>query len=45
MMLSAGGVSGATFPSRRVRRDWKASILPEGASWMPAMVAVSLSVA
>jgi hypothetical protein len=44
-MLSAGGGSGATLPSRRVQRNWMASILSGGASWMPAMVAVSLVVA
>ncbi len=44
-MLSAGGGSGATLPSRVVRRDWIASILLGGASRMPAMAAVSLSVA
>ena len=44
-MLSAGGESGATLPSRVVRRDWIASISLGGASWMPAMAAVSLSVA
>jgi hypothetical protein len=43
-MLGAGGGSGATLPSRRVRRDWMASILLGGASWMPATVAISLSV-
>ncbi len=42
-MLGAGGGSGATSPSRRVWRDWMASILSGGASWIPAMVAVSLS--
>jgi hypothetical protein len=40
-MLGAGGGSGATSPSRRVQRDWMASILSGGASWMPAMAAVS----
>ncbi len=44
-MLGAGGGSGATSPSRRVRRDWMASTLPGGASWMPAIAGVSLSVA
>ncbi len=44
-MLGGGGGSGATTPSRRVRRDWMASTLLGGASWMPAMAAVSLSVA
>jgi hypothetical protein len=43
-MLGAGEGSGATLPSRRVRRDWMASILLGGASWMPAMVVVSLVV-
>ncbi len=40
-LLGAGGGSGATLPSRRVRRDCMASILLGGASWMPEMVAVS----
>ncbi len=31
-------------PSRSVQRDWTASILLGGASWMPAMVAISLVV-
>jgi hypothetical protein len=44
-MLSAGGGSGATSPSRRVQRDWMAFILLGDASWMPAMVAVILTVA
>ncbi len=44
-MLGAGGGSGATMPSRRVQRDWTASILSGGASWMPAMAAVSFGVA
>jgi hypothetical protein len=44
-ILGAGGGSSATFPSRRVQRDWMASILSGGASWMPAMAAISLSVA
>ncbi len=44
-MLGAGGGSGATLPSRRVRRDWMASILSRGAPWIPAIMAVSLSVA
>ncbi len=44
-MLSVGGGSGATSPSRSMQRDWIASILLGGASWTPAMVAVSLVVA
>jgi hypothetical protein len=44
-MLGAGGGSGATLPRRRVQRDWIASILSGGASWMPAMAAMSLVVA
>jgi hypothetical protein len=44
-MLGAGGGSGATLLSRSVRRDWMASILLGGASWMPAMAAISLVVA
>ncbi len=44
-MLGAGGGSGATLPSRRVQRDWMASISSGGASWKPAMAAVSLVVA
>ncbi len=44
-MFGAGGGSGATLPCRRVQRDWMASILSGGAFWMPAMAAVSLSVA
>jgi hypothetical protein len=43
-MLGVGGGSGATLPSRSVQRDWMASILLGGASWMPAMAAVSLVV-
>ncbi len=43
-MLGAGGGSGATLTSRSVWRDWMASILSGGASWMPAMAAVSLVV-
>ncbi len=43
-MLGAGGGSGATFPSRRVQKDWMASISSEGVFWMPTIVAVSLSV-
>jgi hypothetical protein len=38
-MLDAGGGSGATLP------DWVASIFLGGASWIPAMAAVSLVVA
>ncbi len=41
-MLGAGGGSGT---SRRVRRDWMASILLGGASWIPAVAMVSLVVA
>ncbi len=44
-MLGVGGGSGATSPSRSVQRDWMASILLGGASWMPAMAVVSLVVA
>jgi hypothetical protein len=44
-MRGAGGGIGKDFPSRRVRRDWMVVILLGGASWMPAMVAVSLVVA
>jgi hypothetical protein len=44
-MLGVGGESGATLPSRSAQRDWMASILSGGASWMPAMAAVSLVVA
>jgi hypothetical protein len=44
-VLGFGGGSGATSPSRSVQRDWMASILSGGTSWMPAMVAVSLAVA
>ncbi len=44
-MLSAGGGSGTTFMSRRVQRDWMASILSGGASLIPAMAVVSLVVA
>ncbi len=44
-MLGVGGGSSATLPSRSVQRDWMASILAGGVSWMPAMAAVSLVVA
>ena len=44
-MLGNGGESGATLPSRSVQRDWMASISLGGASWMPAMAAISLVVA
>ncbi len=44
-MLGVGGGSGAASPSRSVQRDWMVSILSGGASWIPAMVAVSLVVA
>ncbi len=44
-MLGAGGGSGAILPSRSVQRDWMNSILSRGASWIPAMVAVSLVMA
>ncbi len=45
IMLGVGGGNGATLPSRSVQRDWMASILLGGASWTPAMAAVSLAVA
>jgi hypothetical protein len=41
-MLGVGRGSGAILPSRSVQRDWMASILSGGASWMPAMTAVIL---
>jgi hypothetical protein len=41
-MLGDGGGSSATLPSKSVQRDWMASILLGGASWMTAMAAVSL---
>jgi hypothetical protein len=44
-MLGAGGGSGRTSLSRSVRRDWMASILSGGVSWMPTMATVSLVVA
>ncbi len=44
-MLGVRGGSGATLPSRSVQKDWMASILLGGASWMPAMAALSLVVA
>ncbi len=44
-MLGAGGDIGATLPRQSVQRDRMASILLGGASWMPAMAAVSLVVA
>ncbi len=44
-MLGGGGGSSATSLRRRVWRDWMASILSGGASWIPAMAAVSLAVA
>ncbi len=44
-MLGVGGGSSATLPSRSVQRDWVDSIFLGGASWMPAMAAVSLVVA
>jgi hypothetical protein len=46
-MLGVGGGSGsgATLPSRSVQRDWMASNLSGGASYMPSMAAVSLVVA
>ncbi len=44
-MLGVGGGSGETLPSRSVQRGWMASILLGGASWTPAMAAVSLVVA
>ncbi len=43
-MLGAGGGSGATLSSRRVLRDWMASISSGGASWIPAMAVVSIDV-
>jgi hypothetical protein len=44
-MLGDGGGSSATLLSRSVQRYWMASILLGGASWLPAMVVVSLDVA
>ncbi len=44
-MIGAVGGSSANLPSRRVQRDRMASILSGGASWIPAMAAVSLVVA
>jgi hypothetical protein len=44
-MLGVGGGGSAILPSRSVQRDWMASILSGGVSWMPAMAAVSLVVA
>jgi hypothetical protein len=44
-MLGVGGGSSATLPSRSVQRDCMASIMLGGASWMPAIAAVSLVVA
>ena len=44
-MLGVGGGSRAILPGRSVQRDWMTSILSGGASWMPAMAAVSLVVA
>ncbi len=44
-MFVVSGGSGATLPSRSVQRDWMASILLGGSSWMPAMAAVSFVVA
>ncbi len=44
-ILGVGGVGGAILPSRSVQRDWMASVSSGGASWMPAIVAVSLVVA
>ncbi len=43
-MLGDGGGSSATLLSRRVWRDFMASTSLGGASWMPAIMAVSLSV-
>jgi hypothetical protein len=40
-MLGVGGGSGATSPSRSVKRDWMASISLGGTTWMPAMAVVS----
>ncbi len=42
--LGVGGGSGTTLPSRRVRKDWMASNSSGGASWIPAMAAMSLIV-
>ncbi len=44
-MLGVSGESRATLPIRSVQRDWMASSLLGGASWIPAMAAVSLVVA
>ncbi len=44
-MLGVGGGSSATLPSRSAQRDSMASISLGGASWMPAIAAVSLVVA
>ena len=44
-MLGVSEGSGATLPSRSVQRDWMASIFLGGASWTPAMGAVSLVMA
>ncbi len=44
-MLGVSGGNGATLPSSSVQRDWMASILLGGASWIPAMAVVSLVVA
>jgi hypothetical protein len=41
----AHGGSSATSPRRKVQKDWISSVLSGGASWMPAMAAVSLAVA
>ncbi len=43
-MLGDGGGSSGILPSRSMQKDWMASILLGGTSWMPAMVAVSLVV-
>ena len=45
MLGDGGGSSVRTLPRRSVQRNWMASILLGGASWMPAMAAVSLDVA
>ncbi len=44
-VLGVGGGSGATSPIRSVQRDWMASMLLRGASWMLAKAVVSLVVA
>ncbi len=44
-ILGVGGVSDVSLLIRSVQRDWMTSILLGGASWTPAMAAVSLVVA